>query len=742
MSCKGSGTKLGLHGRAVLLLVALSLIFLPSDVRAQQAPKKVLVVYQYNKDYSWNVNFDQSFRAVLHAAPAGSIEYYAEYLETDRFPEAEQSVLLHDYLRRKYGNRQIDVLVANSNASLEFLLKYRNDLFSNSPIIFIATKHPTKEQFAEHPSLTGIVNVSTHRKTLDLALRLHPNTEQVFVVSGNRQHDKRLETVAREELRGYENRVAITYITDRSPDELRVTMSNLPKRSLVLYIWQQSQDKQGKPIESGDIVASFAPATPVPIYGMANPAVGRGIVGGYINTASASGSRAAEITLRIANGVRIQDIPVETAPSFPIFDWRELRRWGIDERELPPGSIVRFRTLSLWEQYRGYTIAAAALILLQTALVAWLLVERRRRLQSEQARLQLATIVESSEDAIVGVSLDGKILTWNGGAELMYGYTAAEALGQSISIVVPPDRREELSLSLKRLKAGERIENFETVRLHKNGEHIDVSVGVCFIKDSRGRIIAAASIARDVSLRKRTEEALRDIEQESQKLAVRLFDLQDTERRRLARELHDVTAQNVFAMSMNLAHLQRILPQASQAEDLVVESRQLCDQSLQEIRTLCYLLHPPVLDQGGLVGALRWYVEGFVRRSGIKIDVNAIKDVGRLPVDVETALFRVVQESLTNISRHSGSNTAIIRLEKQDDQIFLQIVDHGHGMPDLDLAESDGGTSVGVGIPSMRQRLRQFGGMLQIESGNPGTVVTAKVPARSAFVNESKLVSR
>jgi len=236
--------------------------------------------------------------------------------------------------------------------------------------------------------------------------------------------------------------------------------------------------------------------------------------------------------------------------------------------------------------------------------------------------------------------------------------------------------------------------------------------------------------ALDITEHKRNEEEL-------QRLAVRLLNLQEAERRRLARELHDVTAQNLFATTMNLARLQRGVLEPSEAASLLTESRQLCDQALQEIRTLSYVLHPPMLDQAGLVGALKWYVEGFVKRSGIKVEVSSAKDIGRLSRDVETALFRVVQESLTNIRRHSESSSAHIRLEKRYDQIILQITDYGRGMSKPLLIETNDANALGVGIPGMRQRLRQFGGTLQIESNDRGMVVTARVPVKSGVISQS-----
>jgi ABC-type uncharacterized transport system substrate-binding protein len=304
-----------------------------SPVCAQESSftKRVLVLYWYNKEFLWNVEFDQGFKTRLGSAPTGNIEYYQEYLQSDRFPGEKQDQLLRDYLRKKYADHPIDVVVATSDASLEFLLKDRSGLLPGLPIVFVATQHPTKAEMMTEPSLTGIINISTHRRTVDLALSLHPATEQVFVISGTLEHDKRLERLAREELQGYEGRVQITYLTDLSSAQLVEKMKSLPKRSIVLYVWEQSKNEQGKLLESVDLFALIAPHAHVPIYGMLLPLVGRGVVGGYVNTGAAAGTKIAEIVLRIATGTRAMDIPVEHAPAEPIFDWRELRRWALQK---------------------------------------------------------------------------------------------------------------------------------------------------------------------------------------------------------------------------------------------------------------------------------------------------------------------------------------------------------------------------------------------------------------------------
>ena len=230
-------------------------------------------------------------------------------------------------------------------------------------------------------------------------------------------------------------------------------------------------------------------------------------------------------------------------------------------------------------------------------------------------------------------------------------------------------------------------------------------------------------LVREAEDRRRAEEAL-------QVLSGQLLHLQDQERRHIARELHDVTAQNLSAITLNLARVKTLLAGADQRTVQVLnDSIQLAEECLREIRTLSYVLHPPMLDEYGLSRALEWYLEGFRKRSDIHVQLTVTPDVGRLPADTETALFRIVQESLTNIRRHSGSQTATIQLTRDNDSVTLLIQDSGHGFREPPAAgQLPALINLGVGVTGMRERLRQLGGQLHIESSATGTTVRAVVP--------------
>lgn len=238
-----------------------------------------------------------------------------------------------------------------------------------------------------------------------------------------------------------------------------------------------------------------------------------------------------------------------------------------------------------------------------------------------------------------------------------------------------------------------------------------------------GRANQVGCIAEDITERRQAEQELRQ-------LSGRLIRLEDEERRRIARELHDSTGQVLAALLMNLGAVQQSAARlGKKARRALAESLDLAKQCSQEVRTVAYLLHPPLLEELGLISALRIFVEGYTRRSGIHVDLEAPADFGRLPQEIELALFRVAQECLTNVHRHSVSPTARVQLAREFDGVRLEVRDEGRGIPPEKLGKAGQVLpGLGVGIAGMQERLRQLGGRLEIASSDRGTTITAIIP--------------
>jgi PAS domain S-box-containing protein len=399
------------------------------------------------------------------------------------------------------------------------------------------------------------------------------------------------------------------------------------------------------------------------------------------------------------------------------------------------------------------------------------------REQAERANNLLAAIVDSSDDAVVSKNLDGIITSWNKGAERIFGYTPEEAVGKHISLIIPSDRQDEEIDIIRRIRNGDRVDHFETVRQGKDGSLFDISVTISPVKDSAGRIIGASKVARDISQRRQSEIALRQSEERFRKLAEtldaevrarteeleqrnrevltqaeqvrqlswQLLRTQDEERRHIARELHDSAGQTLAVLGMNLATiLENAKKQAPEIVETAEQTHEMLKELTKELRTTSYLLHPPLLDENGLPAALSWYIRGLSERSGLDIAFSISEEFGRLPREMELVVFRLVQECLTNIHRHSGSKEAIIQIDRDLDRVLIEVRDQGKGIPKEKLAQIRyGGT--GVGIRGMRERLRQFQGEMILDSTGSGTVVVVTIPISkeiaSSKASESPLES-
>ena len=377
------------------MLVVCAFTLLVPVARAQAIePKRMVVLYWDNKEFPGNAIFEENFKAHLQLDRRQDVEYFPEYFEFSRFPEINHAVSFRNHLKEKYAQRTIDVVVASADAPLKFLLEYRSELFSKSPIVFVAADPPNSDALASGAGATGIHHKNAYRETLDLALRLHPGTKRVFVVSGSQAQDRRYEKVIQQELAGF-RKVEIEYLTDLTLNDLIARTRSLPPDSVILYAWQQVLNEQGKLLDSYEVLSRIAPGSAAPIYGFGTVLLGSGIIGGYLHGPNMNGAKAAELVDQILNGTPVREIPVEQSQKVPMFDWRELRRWGVLESSLPPASVVRFKEFTFWELYKWRIAGVITLVILQSAFIAVLLVERRRRRRAKQALDQLNAELES-----------------------------------------------------------------------------------------------------------------------------------------------------------------------------------------------------------------------------------------------------------------------------------------------------------------------------------------------------------
>ena len=346
--------------------------------------------------------------------------------------------------------------------------------------------------------------------------------------------------------------------------------------------------------------------------------------------------------------------------------------------------------------------------------------ERTQELEQNTAQLAYqARLLDLANDAIFIRNAADKISYWNEGAERLYGWASEEVLNRSVHEIL----RTEFPVPLLEILETDRWEG-ELRHTTKYGYQITVSSRWTTLRDRNGKSEGWLEINTDITARKRAEESAR-------RLSGRILSLQDDERRRIARGLHDSLGQYLAALKMNLDVFRTSKDDKAK---LASDCAEIVDKCLNETRTISHLLHPPLLDEAGFDSAARWYVDGFSQRSGIKVNLNLPQKLSRMHRDVEVALFRAVQECLTNVHRHSGSSAVDVRLSLSAKQIRLEIKDDGRGIPQERLRSlNQGAADAGVGLAGMRERIRELGGSLEIRSERAGVTVIVRIPIETAI---------
>jgi signal transduction histidine kinase len=388
------------------LLVVFGAAWMCSPASAQEPPHRtVLVVHWSSEDYPSTPVIDAAIRAELRSRVGAPVDYFAEYLESDRFPDEEASLAFRDYLRRKYRGRRIDALLAITDPALTFVRQHREELFPDAPIVMAISSSPDAGMQRAGAGLTGVAWRAADAETIELALKLHPSTERVFVVAqatGGEYLSGVQAALAR-----FAPRVDLVYLNEPLLPKLIADIRAVPPRSVVLFIRHAQQDP-GDVLFPQDVVRRVAEASPVPVYVSTDSFVGTGAVGGVVRMAQALGARVGQIASQVLDGRRAADIPIEQIPAQPIFDWNQLRRWGIAEASLPAASLIRFREVSMWQRYRIEMLVAVGLLLAQSGLIVALLVERRTRRRAQVALRESEELTE-----IAGVSLGVGFWTWD-----------------------------------------------------------------------------------------------------------------------------------------------------------------------------------------------------------------------------------------------------------------------------------------------------------------------------------------
>jgi PAS domain S-box-containing protein len=711
---------------AVLIVCSVSSNAL--DVPATGPQKVVLALYGSRPDLPANIIVDEIIRSTLERELGPRLDFYAEFLDTARWPEAETQSAFHDFLQRRYADKKPSVIIAVAQPAINFMRLYGDELFPGVPIVVYGPVDALRDW--EHGrSMTGILGKLDLSGTAELILRLQPSTREILVISGASPADQWLQSIARRQLEELEKRVKFTYLTGVAVDDLGRTVSQASDGTAVLFL-SMLQDSAGNKFLSHEMFARIAKVARVPVYSQSGLLVGLGSVGGVVFNPESLGLDTAQLTLRVLRGERLQDLPVQESKStVPMVDCRQLRRWGLEEKRLPAGTVVRFREASPWRTYRWYIVGGISLILLEALLIFGLLSQRAKRRRTTRALEKETTKLHAREELLkifvtsvpAGVAMfdrDMRYLQVSDRWCADYGIDASQVLGRSHYEIFPdmPDRWREVH---RRALAGE--------TLRADEDRWDRTSGTMWVRwevrpwlNVDGEPGGILVFAEDVTRRKLADEALSGMSR-------KLIESQEQERSRIGRELHDDINQQLALLAVELDRLD----QSRSANGLRNTPKELKLRVIEiskDVQALSHQLHSSKLEYLGLAAAAKSFCREISEMHKVRIDFTQNGVPGNLPKEVALNIFRVLQEALQNAVKYSGTDHCEVDLWGTSADLRLRVRDFGHGFS----VEHAMGAK-GLGLVSMRERVNLVNGEIVVNS-NPitGTEIMVHVPLNVA----------
>ena len=383
----------------VALCIIVCLVAVSSANAAEpDRPKRVLMLFSGNKFAPGSALVEKTVEDVLlKGAPA--VELYAEYLDANRFPEESHYQLFREYLQAKYAQNPPDVIVAFLIVKFELAGRLPTELFPGIPVVFGALTEEAVPAEGFGDQVTGVIQRGNFPGALELIMKLQPDTQRIVVIGGTAPLDRRYLGRTEEAAGSLSGRVQFDYWTTRPVTELRQAVASLPPRTVVFFT-SVFRDVTGKTFLPASVAATLAASSSVPVYVVVDSLIAGGTVGGLVANLEALGRRLGELAQQVLDGTAPAALPIEVRKEgVPMFDWRALKRWGIRENRLPPDSVVRFRPLSMWEQYRWYITGALVIIAVQAVLIVGLLLHRARRRQAEAELRESQEFMELSTSA-------------------------------------------------------------------------------------------------------------------------------------------------------------------------------------------------------------------------------------------------------------------------------------------------------------------------------------------------------
>lgn len=521
---------------ALFAVVTALLSATPAPAQTAQPNKRVLMVFSHQSDNPAQMVVERAIRSALEKNSSVPVETYSEYLDAVRTPLEDYEKELVDQLQRKYAGKNFDLIFALNPPALKLLTKNRAALFPNVPIVFLVLDQQNLKDIDVGPNITGVWGEVDYKATVDVALALHPDTKQLAVITGVGEWDNYWHSVAQEQLRPFETRIRISYLTGLTIPELQKAVASLPSQTIILFV-SSIRDRAGNTPGNLGVIRQISAASNSPVYGTSDAQVGLGIVGGRVVSFDALGLEGANVGLRVMNGEKPESIAPHGVLSVPMFDARELKRWRIKEDQLPAGSILKFSDTSLWSEYKWTIVGLIVAVLLEGLLIGKMLYADRKRRQAERntkrSDRRLREIVSNVpgivwESVIDPVTKQRKTTFVSEYVRKMLGYSPEEWLAQppgfGLRIMADEDRERARAESEAAIASGK-----DTISEHrwraKDGRVVWIESHLSPVLAHNGTPEGLRGVSLDITERKLAEQTVQRTEEKDRAILEAIPDL-------------------------------------------------------------------------------------------------------------------------------------------------------------------------------------------------------------------------
>jgi PAS domain S-box-containing protein len=681
--------------------------------------KSVLILYSFSDRNLYDPV--ESLESAVRARVPSAVNFYVEYMESQRFEDEAYRMSLAETLRRSYGAEKLDLVIAVSYPALQLATQYRDQMFPGVPIIF-SDVNVQRLEGQKWPGTTGVTVLTDVGGTIDLALRLHPETNAVAVITDNSLFERYWMVAVHSELLRHRDKVTEIDIVGQASVNILEKVAALPPHTVVLFQLAPPQESRQLAFGVYDILAAVGQRRPTYCI-WPRLCIDHGGVGGVYSDETEQSRLVAGMAERVLAGEKPENIPVQHGSRTEIrVVWRELRHWKIPESSLPPGTVVLYRQLTLWERDRKYIVAAIVLIVAQVLLITGLLWQRKRKRKAEavlrESEKRFRVMADTTPSLVWMCDAQGQITYLN---ERRLAFTRRDSKAGYMDTwaanVHPDDLKNVLDTVSQALKTHQ---PFSTeYRLYRSdGAYrwmFDVASPRMNGDGSFGGFIGSAVDTTDQKL---AQQAL-------EKVSGQLIEAQEKERSRIARDLHDDICQRLALLSMELVQANDSSNGPPEAMKKRLEDiGRHCSEIAGDVQSLSHQLHSSRLDYLGVVAAIRGFCTELSKQHGLNIEFSESNVPTDLPKDVSLCLFRVTQEALHNAVKYSGVSQFAVELSGIEGAVQLAVSDAGAGF-DVEEAKKN----QGLGLVSMQERIHLVHGSFSVESKPwQGTRIIAVVP--------------